>query len=81
MSFTMDESNKRLDWTDEELAELLKPGIPKTGAEIAAMVESGELDASAWSEMINPHIADPVEWVKALRSEMARKRNLDWGEE
>jgi hypothetical protein len=55
------------DWTDEELNELFKPGSPKTGIEIATMLESGELDSTMWSEMINPHITDPVEWVKALR--------------
>jgi hypothetical protein len=68
-------------WTDEELAEVLKPATPKTGAEIAAMIESGELNADAWSEMINPHITDPVEWLKALRSDMSKKRNLDWDRE
>src|SRR5258708_6409233 len=70
-----------IDWTEDELTELLKPGEPKSGAEIAAMIESGELDTSAWSEMMNPHITDPVEWVKALRRDMSRKRNLDWGDE
>src|SRR5690349_5673683 len=68
-------------WTDEELAELLKPGVPKTGAEIAAMIESGELNSDAWSEMINPHITDPVEWLKALRRDMSKNRNLDWDRE
>ncbi len=72
---------ERLDWTEEELTELLKPGIPQTGAEIAAMIESGGLDTSAWSEMINPHITDSVEWVKALRRDAARRRHLDWGNE
>lgn len=55
-------------WTDEELAELLKPATPRTGAEIAAMLQSGELDTHAWSEMANPHITDAVEWLKLLRS-------------
>lgn len=73
--------DERLDWTEEELAELIKPGVPKTGAEIAAMIESGKLDASAWGEMVNPHITDSVEWVKALRRDSARRRNLDWGSE
>ena len=59
--------NEQLAWTDEELTELLKPSSPKTGAEIAAMIEAGELNTSAWSEMVNPQITDPVEWVKALR--------------
>jgi hypothetical protein len=56
--------DEQLAWTDEELAELLKPATPKTGAEIAAMIESGELATTAWSEMVNPHITDPVEWLK-----------------
>ncbi len=73
------EAEESLDWTDEELAELLKPGSPRTGAEIAAMIESGELDTNAWSEMINPHITDPVEWLKALRRDISKRRNLDWG--
>lgn len=72
---------ERLDWTEEELAELLQPSAPKTGAEIAAMIESGGLDTSEWSQMINPHITDSVEWVKALRRDSARRRNLDWGNE
>jgi hypothetical protein len=71
--------DENLNWTDEELAELLKPAEPKTGAEIAAMIESGELATTAWSEMLNPQITDSVEWVKALRLDMAKKRNLDWG--
>src|SRR5437879_3936160 len=70
-----------IDWTEEELSELLKPSEPKTGAEIATMIDSGELNTSAWSEMVNSHITDPVEWVKALRRDMSRKRHLDWGDE
>ncbi len=64
-----------MEWTDEELSELLKPSEPKTGAEIAAMLRSGEINTGLWSEMINPHVEDPVEWVKALRKEMRRKRD------
>jgi hypothetical protein len=73
--------NENLDWTEEELAELLKPGTPKTGTEIAAMLTSGELSTSSWSEMLNPHITDPVEWIKALRRDAARQRKLDWDSE
>ncbi len=62
--------DERLDWTDEEFNELIKPGTPRTGAEIAAMIDSGELETNSWSEMINPHITDPVEWLKALRREI-----------
>jgi hypothetical protein len=61
-----------LTWTDEELAELLKPSTPKTGAEIAAMIRSGELGAGAWSEMAHPEMTDSVEWVKALRRQIAK---------
>ncbi len=69
------------DWTDAELAELLKPGSPKAGAEIAAMITAGELGSNDWSEMINPEITDPVEWLKALRRDMSSKRHLDWDDE
>jgi len=72
--------NSESEWTDEELRDLLVPGSPKSGAEIAAMIESGELDTNAWSEMMDPHIADSVEWVKALRQDMNRKRPLDLGQ-
>jgi len=72
--------SKQSEWTDEELAVLLKPGEPKTGAEIASMLQSGELDTTAWSEMLNPDIADPVDWVKA-RTDAAKNRNLDWGQQ
>lgn len=66
-------------WTDAELVDLLKPAQPRSGAEIAAMIESGELDTRDWSEMANPHITDAVEWLKALRREMSKTRNPDWG--
>lgn len=68
------------DWTEEELNELLKAGEPKTGAEIAELIQSGALGNGAWSEMVNPDITDPVEWVKALRQDMAKKRKLHWGD-
>lgn len=68
-------------WTDAELAELIKAPAPKTGPEIAAMIESGELDTRAWSEMANPHITDALEWLKALRGEISKRRNLDWNGE
>lgn len=56
-----------LEWTDEELAELFKADEARSGKEIVAMLQSGELGAISGSEMINPDISDPVEWVKALR--------------
>ena len=70
-----------LEWTNEELTELFKPSEPRTGKEIAAMLQSGELGAITGSETINPDISDPVEWVKALRREMAKRRYLDWDDE
>jgi len=48
--------------TDEEIAELRRPESPKSGAEIAAMLESGELDVSAWSD-----VGDGAEWVERQR--------------
>ncbi len=50
-------------WTEEELREMTT-FTPKTGAEIAAMLKSGELDTSEWTKM---GITDPVAWVEALR--------------
>jgi hypothetical protein len=41
---------------------------PKTGAEIAAMLE-----AMAPIEFVDPHIENPVEWVKAQRRKRANK--------
>jgi hypothetical protein len=75
------EPEERLDWTDEELAELLKPGEPKTGAEIAAMIEAGEFGTKAGSERMYPHLTDSVEWLKTLRRDIWKRRNLDWGNE
>lgn len=58
-------------WTDEELAELLKP-VPGTGADIVRMITSGELDTSSWS-----HITDSVQWVEDLRRRAWRNPNRD----
>lgn len=49
-------------WTAAELRELMRPD-PKTGAEIAAMIESGEVDTSVWAAM---DIPDVVEWLQDL---------------
>jgi hypothetical protein len=70
------ETDERLTWTDEELNELLKPGTPKTGKEIVAMIKSGAFGTSAWSDMVNPHITDSVDWVKALRRDMSKRSYL-----
>jgi len=43
---------------------------PKTGAEIAAMLE--DMDPI---EFVDSHIEDPVEWVKAQRRKRTNKLN------
>lgn len=55
------------DWTEEELAQLaeLRKPEPKTGAEIAAMIRSGELDLSAWKAL---NITDSVAWLEEQRA-------------
>jgi len=58
-------------WTAEELRELMRPD-PKSGAEIAAMIESGEIDTSVWAAM---DILDVAEWVQGLR----RQERIDRG--
>jgi len=60
-------------WTKAELRELMRPD-PKTGAEIAAMIESGEVDTSVWAAM---EIPDVVEWVKDLRRQERIQRGLE----
>ena len=60
-------------WTEAELRELMRPD-PKTGAEIAAMIESGEVDTSVWAAM---EITDTVEWVKDLRRQERIQRGLE----
>lgn len=47
---------------------------PKTGADIVAMLES--LDAPI--ELVDPHIDDPVEWVKAQRRKRQEKLKPYW---
>jgi hypothetical protein len=54
-------------WTDEELAELIKPD-PKTGAEIIALGHTG-----GWE---HKGIEDSVEWVQELRRQ--RRENRGW---
>ena len=60
-------------WTEAEIKALMKPD-PKTGAEIVAMLESGEIDTSTWMEM---DIPDSVEWVKNLRRQERIHRGLE----
>jgi hypothetical protein len=60
-------------WTEAELRELMRPD-PKSGAEIAAMIESGEVDTSVWAAM---EIPDVVEWIKNLRQQERIQRGLE----
>ncbi len=48
--------------------------MPKTGAEIVAMLEA--LDEPI--EMVDAHIEDPVEWVKAQRAKRKEKLKPYW---
>jgi hypothetical protein len=63
-------------WTAEELHELMCPD-PKTGAEIAAMIESGEVDTSVWAAM---DIPDVVEWINEQRHQRMQRRTEQWVE-
>ena len=47
---------------------------PKTGAEIAAMLEK-----MAPIEFVDEDITDPVEWVKGQREDERKHRLGDWG--
>lgn len=51
-------------WTEAEIQEATTFGQGKTGAEIVAMLKSGELDTSTWLDM---NIPDSVAWLKAQR--------------
>ncbi len=50
------------------------PQPPKTGAEIAAMIEA--LDHPI--ELVDPHIEDPVEWVKEQRRKEQERLKPYW---
>ena len=50
---------------------------PKTGADIVAMLEA--LDEPI--ELVDSHIEDSVEWVKAQRRKRQEKLKPYWGEE
>ena len=60
-------------WTDEEIRVMMRPN-PKTGAEIAAMLESGEIDTSVGAEL---EIADVVTWLEDLRRRERIERGLE----
>jgi hypothetical protein len=57
-------------YSKEELQALLEPH-PKTGAEIAAKIRSGELSTSAWVAM---NITDPVAWLEEQRRKQYEDR-------
>lgn len=58
-------------WTAEELAEMLPAAEPGTGAEIADLIESGEVDLSSWGELPMDNV---VEWVKQQRQQRRQAR-------
>ena len=57
------------DLTAEEVAELLRPEPPMSGAQIAAALESGELDTSAWWD-----VQDGASWVEEHRRQRRERR-------
>lgn len=60
-------------WTAAEIRALMKPD-PKTGAEIAAMIESGAIDTSIGAEL---DIPDVVKWLENLRRQERIERGLE----
>ncbi len=60
-------------WTAAAISALMKPD-PKTGAEIAAMIESGEIDPSIGAEIDMP---DVVKWLENLRRQERIERGLE----
>lgn len=59
-------------WTQEELRELMRPD-PKSGAEIAAMLE--QMDLREWQAM---DIPDVIEWLHKQRQEERQQRVSRW---
>ncbi len=51
-----------------------EPRPPKTGAEIAAILEAMEGPI----EFVDPHIEDPVEWVKEQRRKQQERLKPYW---
>jgi hypothetical protein len=60
-------------WTVEEVRAMIKPE-PKTGAEIAAMIESGQIDTRVGAEL---EISDVVTWLEDLRRQERIERGLE----
>lgn len=54
-------------WTDEEIAELTKPGVAKSGAEIVANLRR----EGGWEDV---DITDSAEWVRELRRKQQERR-------
>ncbi len=52
---------ENLPWTEEEMRELMTPD-PKSGAEIAAMLQQMEP-----IDLVDPEITDPIEWLEIQR--------------
>jgi hypothetical protein len=62
-------------WTPEEIQELMK-SKPKTGAEIAAMILSGEVDTSLWAE---DTVNEPSsQWGKQLVALLNELDTSEW---
>ncbi len=62
-------------WTPEEIQELMK-SEPKTGAEIAAMILSGEVDTSVWAE--DAASEPPSQWGKQLVTLLNELDTSEW---
>ncbi len=61
------------DWTLKDIRAMMAPD-PRTGKEIAALIESGEIDTSIGAEM---EIDDVVTWLDDLRSQERIERGLE----
>ena len=62
-------------WTEAEIREMMKPN-PKTGAELAAMIEQMQP-----IEFVDPDITDPVEWVRVQREKDEKRIHQLWQDE
>lgn len=68
-----DEEDVETPWTLDEVQAMIRPD-PKSGAEIAAMIKSGEIDTSIGAEM---EISDVVVWLENLRRQERIDRGLE----
>ena len=62
-------------WTEDEIRDMMKPS-PKTGAELAAMIEHMQP-----IEFVDPDITDPVEWVRVQREKDEKRIHQLWQDE